>query len=469
MTAEDRAAIVAVHDSHRKNFPRFVRKCCQIENKATGGWEPFDLWPAQEELANILAAPERPHVAALKARQVGFTWEALAYGLWDLCYVPGCLVLLYSYRDTEAIELMRRITGMAARLPAYFHMKPLGDKHHQIFPNGSEVRAFPTTAGDSYTARLVVVDEADIIPNLNDLLGRVKPTIDNGGQLVLVSRADKKRPVTPFKSLYTDAKRGVNSYRAFFAPWHAHPNRDQSWYDKTSRDYFSATGSNDQMYEQYPATDDEALSARELDKRYPPAWVKQCYTESGQIDAHVIPGWTVYEKPDRDETYVIGVDVAEGDSEYGDYSAAIVMNSKGEECACFVGRLDCSVFAAHLGDVARQYGDAALLVERNNHGHLVIARLRDADHRIITGRDGKLGWHTNAVSKADMCQDLADHLRDKEVTIKSRNVYGEVNSIELMTLSAPEGLHDDLHVAFALACLALRGGHYEDFLLVGPK
>jgi len=47
--------------------------------------------------------------------------------------------------------------------------------------NGSVARAFPTNAGDSYTATLAIVDEADLVPDLDRLMRSVKPTIDAGG------------------------------------------------------------------------------------------------------------------------------------------------------------------------------------------------------------------------------------------------------------------------------------------------
>ena len=62
--------------------------------------------------------------------------------------------------------------------------------------------AFPTTGGWSYTASLVVVDEADFADNLDALLAAVNPTIDEGCRLTLLSTADKSKPQSAFKRIY---------------------------------------------------------------------------------------------------------------------------------------------------------------------------------------------------------------------------------------------------------------------------
>ena len=60
--------------------------------------------------------------------------------------------------------------------------------------------AFPTTGGRSYTATLAIVDEADHTEDLDALLNAVKPTIDAGGRLILVSTVDKTRPGVRFQT-----------------------------------------------------------------------------------------------------------------------------------------------------------------------------------------------------------------------------------------------------------------------------
>ncbi len=54
---------------------------------------------------------------------------------------------------------------MYAKLPAWMRSAVVQDNDHEWqLSNGSVARAFPTSAGDSYTATLAIVDEADLVP-----------------------------------------------------------------------------------------------------------------------------------------------------------------------------------------------------------------------------------------------------------------------------------------------------------------
>src|SRR5207244_1074204 len=108
---------------------------------------------------------------------------------------PVATVLLFSRRDDEATDLLARLKDMHARLPPWLRAsRAVTDNDHEwALANGSRVLAFPTTAGDSYTATLAIVDEADLVPDLDHLLRAVKPTIDAAGRMLLISRADKSK------------------------------------------------------------------------------------------------------------------------------------------------------------------------------------------------------------------------------------------------------------------------------------
>jgi hypothetical protein len=121
-------------------------------------------------------------------------------------------VLLFSRRDDEAVDLLKtRLRGMYDRLPSWLKVRffAVDNDHEWQLSNGSRVLAFPTTAGDSYTATLAIVDEADLVPDLDRLMRAVKPTIDGGGQMVLLSRADKMKPLSPFKRIYQGGPAGA--------------------------------------------------------------------------------------------------------------------------------------------------------------------------------------------------------------------------------------------------------------------
>ena len=64
------------------------------------------------------------------------------------------------------------------------------------------------------------------------------------------------------------SKRGENGYRAIFLPWSARPGRSAEWYEEQKRDVLARTDATDDLFQEYPATDFEALAPRSLDRRF---------------------------------------------------------------------------------------------------------------------------------------------------------------------------------------------------------
>lgn len=447
---------VARHDVTLEAPPGFLDflPLCSLQIES-GEWVPFDPWPAQRDAAATLVMHRLN--AWLKARQLGMTWLALAFALWTALQHPGCTVLLFSRRDQEATELLDRVKGMARRLPERLRPRSNGGNSH-VWPigNGSRVLAFPTTAGDSYTAKLAIVDEADLVPDLDKLMGAVKPTIDAGGSMLLLSRADKAKPASLFKRTYLAAKARTSDWHATFLPWHARPDRDQAWYEAQKRDILSRTGSLDRLYEQYPATDDEALAPNQLDKRIPIEWI---VASSHAIDGKpcvTIPCCRLFADPEPERRYVIGGDPAEGNPTSDDSAACVLDADTGVQVATLQGKIQPVVFADYVAKLSAMYNGAPAMPERNNHGHAVIEALLERNVRVLTGHDGKYGWLSSGKGKVLLYDGCTEALQEGQVVIRDALVVAQLASIEGGTLRAPEGTHDDLADAFALAVAAMN-------------
>lgn len=462
----------------------FIQNYVKIYDSVESNWIHFSLWPKQVELLHQIHRNQLTVI--LKARQLGISWLALSYALWNVVFKPIASVGLFSRRDNEALYMLSndRLRGMFNNLPLWMRadLKPATDSGHEwILTSGSAVRAFPTSAGDGYVNTLAVVDEADLAPDLNKLMRSVKPTIDNGGKLILLSRVDKSVPNSEFKQIYRGAKRGDNGWSFNFLPWSTHPGRDDAWYERQRRDVLSRTGSLDDLWEQYPATDTEALASRTLDKRIPPMWIEACYQEMKPVRPRTSPalfGLTIFHPAEVGMRYVIGADPAEGNPTSDDSSLTVVRVDNGEEVAVFSGKFEPDVFATYLTQIATYYNHAPALIERNNHGHAVIQWLDEHSRRIrlLPGHDAepkkkhvrgkprkrdKAGWLTNKLGKAILYTIAAEHFRtcanfDDEggkstIVLHDFTTYQQLMSIEGATLSAPEGDMDDRATSYALA------------------
>jgi hypothetical protein len=438
----------------------FIGTHCQIYDAVLADWLPFDLWPMQQDALQIVHSNRLTVI--LKARQLGATWFCLGYALWAMLFRPAQTVLLFSRRDTEAVYLLGsdRLRGMYKRLPEWLvsgHTVTADSAHEWALSNGSTARAFPSNSGDSYAATLAIVDEADLIPDLGSLLRSVKPTIDAGGKLVLLSRPDKSKPVSPFKRIYTEARAGRNGWKCIFMPWYAHPGRSQEWYEAQKVDILSRTGALDDLAEQYPTTDTEALAPRSLDKRIPSTWLEAVYVEASGTNPLGVPGLTVYVEPQDGREYVIGADPAEGNPNSDDSAATVLDKATGEEVAVLAGKLQPSTFASYVSQLAAWYNKASLMVERNNHGHAVLLWLADnSKATVLKGHDDNVGWLSSSKGKALLYAGATDAIHAKEVTIHSFDTFAQLASIDGSTLRAPEGEHDDRADSFALACAGIH-------------
>jgi hypothetical protein len=400
----------------------------------------------------------------LKARQLGMTWLTLGINLWLLLYHPVTTALLFSRREDEATYLLDRLRGMYDRLPDWQKVKKILKSNSEMWSlsNGSVAYGFPTTAGDSYTATIATVDEADLVPNLDKLMNAVKPTIDGGGRMILLSRSNKDDPNSAFKNMFRAAVRGESSWHPVFLPWWARPSRDQEWYEEQKADVLGRTGSLDDLYQQYPETPEQALMAKQTAKRIPIEWLDRIFEERRGIEIPKgAPSYgeiTYYVDAHWSRRYFVGADPAEGNPTSDDSSAHVVDLQSGEEVAHVVGKIQPTTFAQMVFEVAQYFNNAPILVERNNHGHAVIAHLTEnTSADIALGWDGDPGWMSSTRGKALMWTIMADAARDKAMRLYTRETYTQLSSIEGATLKAPKGSHDDEAVSFSLATVGVVG------------
>lgn len=439
----------------------WIENYVYIFNATLKDWIMFALWPAQSKtLAEIT---EEKWVILLKARQLGLSWLTLCYLLHAMLFKPAATILMFSKRDDEAVELLKRLKGIYERLPAWMQARSVMQDtvHDWALSNGSSAKSFPSTGGRSYTGSHVLVDEAEFVQDLDELINAVKPTIDAGGQMLMISTVDKGKPESPFKRIYRAAKAGETEWRAIFLPWHARPGRTPAWYEAQRADVLARTGALDDLHQEYPATDTEALAPRSLDKRIAPIWIEACYAEMKPLPnaegAPALHGLEIYRPPRPDVKYVIGGDPAEGNPNSDDSALTVVDVLTGDECAVLAGKFEPGAFGSYISMVSAYYNDAPAMIERNNHGHAVIQWVQEHARRVrlLNGHDEHIGWMSSQLGKALLYTECADHFRQNALiqakVLHSFRSHVQLSSIEGSTLRAPEGQYDDRADSYALA------------------
>ena len=157
----------------------------------------------------------------------------------------------------------------------------------------------------------------------------------------------------------------------------------------------------------------------------------------------------------KPKQYIVGVDPAGGGTD-GDYACVqIIDQSNGVQCAELHGHFPPQELAARVAILAHQYNDALVAVERNNHGHAVLAHLMMGQGYTNVYKSGaQPGWLTNVASRPRMLENFAAVLSEASFMFLSPRLLEECRTFIRHTdgsCSAAAGAHDDTVMAMAIA------------------
>lgn len=158
--------------------------------------------------------------------------------------------------------------------------------------------------------------------------------------------------------------------------------------------------------------------------------------------------------------YLVAVDPAGGGTE-GDYSAVQVMDVEtGMQCAELQCKANGYEFALEVEKLAKEYGEAVIVVERNNHGSGILAYLTGVcRYPRIFEQDGQQGWLTSTLSRPLMIGALGAALVERPAIFSSERLLRECLTFVRHRngkMAAQNGEHDDCLMAMAIAIQARR-------------
>jgi hypothetical protein len=158
--------------------------------------------------------------------------------------------------------------------------------------------------------------------------------------------------------------------------------------------------------------------------------------------------------PVAGKSYLVAVDTAGGGAD-GDFAAVQVIEmSSGLQCAELQQRLGTLELARVSAGLAREYGSALIVVERNNHGAGVLAYLDSVErYARVYEQAGVAGWLTTAGSKPGIVSRMGALLVESAWIFFSRRLLGECRTFvatEGGRTGAANGAHDDCLMAMAI-------------------
>jgi terminase large subunit-like protein len=242
-------------------LPDFAART-QIEVPNDTGTEvahvPFAVWPSQRGVLDTMTAERL--VVFLKARQIGVSWLACLFAMRACSLYPGYPVLCLSRSQDDADKLIHRTSFLYHQHQDKAWLSPLikDNTGDLAWANGSSVVSLAATknAGRGFTGALAILDEWAFMAWPRQTLAAVKPTIDAGGKLFIISSADGQG--SAYHQFWQHAESGLNGYKAIFLPWFAHPERGDGW---RTQKIVEASGDTASVLREYPANAIEAFTA----------------------------------------------------------------------------------------------------------------------------------------------------------------------------------------------------------------
>jgi hypothetical protein len=452
----------------------FIEQWLRIRTKTTNRTD-FLLNRAQREYSRRCTE----HNVVLKARQVGITTYVAARFFVQTITRRGTLSMQVTQDRESAEDIFRIVRRFWEKLPDDWRAGLLRTSHcnarQMVFPKlDSEycLASAQENAGRGRTIQNLHCSEVSRWGRKGDeALASLRAAVVPGGDIVLESTPNGAGGLF-YEEWHAADDTG---YTRHFFPW---------WFDPT---YVLDPGANFP-----PLTEEEAaLAAIHGLKIEQIAWRRKqwaslrglavqefaedpvsCFRASGEcvfdlasveqalcgasepLEARDNRRLTIWLPVQAGREYVIGVDPAGGGVE-GDYSCAEVIDRLlGAQCAELHGHWPPRELARKLVELGKEYNTALLAVERNNHGHGVLACLRTLDYPCVFVQKGQDGWLTSAVSRPAMIENLASALMEEPRLLRSPRLLNECRTFVRYAdgnTGAAAGTHDDCVMALGIA------------------
>ena len=420
----------------------------------------------------------------LKARQLGMTTYVAARFFINCITRPGTLAVQVAHDQQSAEEIFRIVHRMLENLPEPLRKGALKTSRANIrqivFPAlDSEYRvetAADPNAGRGLTIQNLHASEVSRWPrDIAETLASLRAAVPPDGEIVLEST-----PAGAWGPFYDEWQRALETgYTRHFYPWWCEPG-----YRRKRVVVADFSDKELALIEKYHLTPEQIAFRREVRANFGSRAAAEygedpetCFLVSGEcfFDAEIVQQqlarvpepckcsdasrYLQWLGPAADngvpKDYLIGADPAGGGTK-GDYACAQVIDRQtGIQCAEYRGHLPPAEFAARLASMGREYNHALIAVERNNHGHAVLAALhmKEAyDH--VFRQQGQDGWLTHEANRSTMLERLRELVANYPGSFKSRRLLEECRTFVRHPsgkCAAGIGAHDDTVMAMAIA------------------
>jgi hypothetical protein len=401
----------------------------------------------------------------LKARQLGISTITAGYVVWLMLFHRDKAILVMATKFATAGNLVKKVKNIMRNLPNWLKIATISVDNRTSFElsNGSSIKATSTSgdAGRSEALSLLVLDEAAHIEGLEELWTGLYPTLSTGGRCIALS--------TPngvgnwFHKTCVDAESGANNFKLVTLPWNVHPDRDESWYKKETRN-MSKRQIAQELSCNFNTSGETVIDSGCME------WLASNVKEPKYRTGFDRNFW-IWEEFDPTASYLMVADVARGDG--ADFSTFHIVKLETLEIVGeYQGKPTLDMYANLLNQVGREFGNCMLVVENNNIGYSVLDKLINdhhypnvyhsikSTHEYIEQYQAEVinsavpGFSTTMKTRPLIVAKLEEFIRNKLIKVYSSRTLNEMKTFIWRNgkPQAMKGYHDDLIMALAIAC-----------------
>lgn len=440
----------------------FMKKYCMIQHQLRG-LIPFETYDFQDDC--VRSFQEHRFNIVLKSRQLGLSTVTAAYAVWYAIFKKDKNILVIATKLNTAINFIKKVKTMLDNIPSWLFLTKFEPTKQSIrFTNGSSITAVPTSpdAGRSEALALLIVDEAAFIRDFDSIWTSLYPTLSTGGNAIILSTPNGVGG--QYYKLWVEAESGTNDFNPIRLPWWVHPEHDQEWFDKETKNLPRRNVAQEFLCD-FISSGDTFLQANDLEKIRD--LIKNPIEKAGPQN-----GVWIWGKPEPGKKYVLSADVSRGDA--ADFSTFHILDYDAcEVVAEFMGKIPPDKFADLLSEYGKIYNEALICPEQNTFGYFTCVKLRDMGYPKLyySGHKGDIfqyktadpeevpGFSTQTKSRNQILTKLEELVRNGQLVTYSQRLYDQFQAFVWngSKASASKDSHDDLIMSIAIAAWLASG------------
>ncbi len=364
---------------------------------------------------NIVPSPywnENIDTIILKSRQTGLSTIFQVLNAWHINFHDNIQDLVISFREKESKKYMNDVQRIWQNIPALIRAKKLKKNEHELAVSltgekdrFSVIGSFTASpdAARSYSPNLVILDEFASYKNVEALWSAVVGSLSTGGIMVIISTPkgvgnlyyelwQKTKEIMKNPSVKVDGLQ--TNFKPFVIHWSQLPDEEfhrrgfeqpDDWY-RWMKGYLIMEGGEKKAAQEldleFITSGNTALSTSTISNLHRKPRLDVVKPPKVLTYPEQLKGLKIYEMPQNDYEYMLGIDVAEGKGK--DYSTIQILKIPKDKFGLpeIVAEYRSNIitekkFADLILHTAKLYNDAWINIEYNNAGKVVISYLID--------------------------------------------------------------------------------------------